>query len=56
MPGFESNVIHGDFLGSLGPILINLCKKNQTKMERDSLFVAQPHFCQDYFTFQISEG
>jgi hypothetical protein len=43
MSGFESNVIHGDFLGSLGPILINLCKKNQAKVERDSFLVAQPH-------------
>src|SRR5467141_4705161 len=49
MPGFESNVIHGDFLGSLGPILINLCKKNQTKIWGDSLFVLQRLSFQDYF-------
>jgi len=31
------NAIHGDFLGSLGPILINLWKKTKTLINRDSI-------------------
>jgi hypothetical protein len=44
MPGFESNVIHGDFPGPLGPILINLCKKNRPKSSEISVCRAAPIF------------
>ncbi len=34
------NAIHGDFLGSLGPILINLWKKTTTLVNRDSIIAS----------------
>ena len=34
------NAIHGDFLGSLGPILINLWKKAPTSVDRDSIIAS----------------